>query len=77
MTIRRRDGNVIITLPELKEPKPSKSRKSVVVATSYGVRRSKLRVDDQRILYVASAFYYPVRRPARRRFTRRQKKARR
>lgn len=62
MKIRRWNGNFVITIPKLDEPKPSKSGKSILVATS-GIRKSKLKVDGHSILYVANVFFYPAARP--------------
>jgi hypothetical protein len=63
MKIRRWNGNFVITLPALDEPRPSKTRKSILIATSRGVRKSKLKVDGRSILYIANVFFYPVARP--------------
>jgi hypothetical protein len=60
MRIRRWNGNLVITLPALDEPKASRTGKSVLVATSRGVRKSKLKFDGRSILYVANAFFYPT-----------------
>jgi len=36
----------------------------MLVASSHGVRRSKLKADGRNVLFVANAFYYPAARPA-------------
>lgn len=59
MKVRRRNGNLVITLPLLDEPRLSKSGKSLLMASTRGVRRSKLKVNSRRILYVANVFAYP------------------
>jgi hypothetical protein len=43
----------------LDEPRPSRTGKSLLIATSSGVRKSKLKVDGDSILYVANVFFYP------------------
>lgn len=60
MRIRRWNGNFVITIPMLDEPRPSNTGKSILVATSRGLRKSKLKVNGRNILYVANAFFYPV-----------------
>jgi hypothetical protein len=60
MRIRRWNGNFVITIPMLNEPRPSKTGKSILVATSRGLRKSKLKVDGRNILYAANAFFYPT-----------------
>jgi hypothetical protein len=60
MKVRRHNGNLTITIPLLEEPRLSKSRKSMLIATSFGVRKSKLKVDGQAALYVANVFFYPA-----------------
>jgi hypothetical protein len=62
MKIRRWNGNFVITLPALDEPRPSNTGKSILVATS-GIRKSKLKEDGHSILYVANVFFYPAARP--------------
>jgi hypothetical protein len=63
MNVRRRNGNLVITVPLFDEPHRSKTGKSLVVAGSRGLRKSKLKVDGFNIFYSANAFYYPVARP--------------
>ena len=55
MKVRREDENLIITLP-LKEPRPSRSGKTMLVATSRGPRRTKVRVQGKIVAVVANAF---------------------
>lgn len=62
MKVRRRKRNLVIELSLLDEPRPSKSGKSVLIASSFGVRKSKQKVDGNSLLYVANVFYYPVAR---------------
>ena len=59
-TIRRRKKNLVITIPLRDEPRPSKSGKSLLIATTRGVRKSRLKHDGQSVLFVANVFYYPV-----------------
>jgi hypothetical protein len=63
MKVARRNGNLVITIPLFEEPRPSNSGRSLVIATSRGVRKSKLKVDGRNILYVANAFFNPVAKP--------------
>ena len=74
MRIKRWGKNLVITIPLYGQPQPSKTGKSLVIASSRGVRKSKLRFDGCNILCTASAFYYPVARV--RAGTRRPKKRR-
>jgi hypothetical protein len=59
MKVRRHNGNLTITIPLLEEPRLSNSRKSMLIASSFGVRKSKLKFDGQAALYVANVFFYP------------------
>ena len=59
----RRKGNLVITVPLFDEPHRSKSGKSMVVAGSHGLRKSKLKVNGFNIVYSANAFYYLEARP--------------
>jgi hypothetical protein len=59
MKLSKYGANYVITIPTYDEPRPSKSRKSVLIASSRGVRKSKRRVDGRNLLYVATVFYYP------------------
>ena len=63
MKIRRRKGHLVITIPMFDERRRSKSGRSVLIASSLGVRKSKLKTDGCNILYVANAFYYPEANP--------------
>lgn len=59
MSLRvRQKGNVLrIELP-LEEPKPSKSGKTLWVASTYGVKATGIRYEGRRIVVVANAFIY-------------------
>jgi hypothetical protein len=76
MRIRRWGKNLVITIPLCDQPQPSKTGKSMVIASSRGVRKFKQRFDGCNILCTASAFYYPVARvrPASRRAKKRRNK---
>lgn len=65
MKLSKYGTNYVITIPTYDEPRPSKSGKSVLVASSRGVRKSKRRIDGWSLRYLASVFYYPevTRRP--------------
>ncbi len=74
----RRNGNLVITIPLFDEPRPSNSGKSLLIASSRGNRKSKLKVDGRNIFYTASGFFYPVAKqgsPAREANKRRKKMA--
>jgi hypothetical protein len=63
MKLSKYGANYVITIPTYDEPRPSKTRKSLVVASSRGLRKSKRRIDGRNILYVANVFYYPAAKP--------------
>ena len=63
MNLRRRKKTLVITIPLLDEPRRSKSGKSVLIASSFGVRKSKLKIDGCNLLYLANAFHYPAATP--------------
>ena len=58
MEARIRNGNLIITLP-LEQPRPSSSKKTLIVASSHGVRRSTARIDGEIVCVTANAFVFP------------------
>jgi hypothetical protein len=60
MRVIRRNGNAVISLPLLDEPETSTSGKSLLIATSRGMRKSKLKQDGSNLFYTASVFYFPV-----------------
>jgi hypothetical protein len=60
MRVIRRNGNVVISLPLLDEPQPSKSGRSLLIATSRGLRKSKLKQDGSNLFYTANVFFFPV-----------------
>jgi len=47
-----------IELP-LEKPKPSKSGKTMVVASTHGVKTTEVRYKGRNIVVVANAFIYP------------------
>jgi len=51
-------GQLIITLP-LQTPTPSASGKTLIVASSRGVKRSTLKLEGKILCVVATAFVYP------------------
>jgi hypothetical protein len=55
MKARIRKRKLIIALP-LEDPKPSASGKSMVVASSHGVRRTRLKLNGKSICIVANAW---------------------
>jgi len=56
MKAKFRKGMVVITLPRIRPARPSKSGKTLVVATSTGPRRTKLRVNGKSVVVIASAW---------------------
>lgn len=60
MRVIRRNGNAVISLPLLDEPELSTTGKSVLIATSRGPRKSKLKQDGFNLFYTASVFFFPV-----------------
>ena len=58
MDTKIRNGNLVISLP-LEEPRTSASGKTLVVASSRGVRRSTARLNGKIVCVVANAFVYP------------------
>lgn len=58
METKVRNGNLIVVLP-LEEPKLSASGKTMVVASSRGVRKTTCRLDGEIVCVIANAFVYP------------------
>lgn len=58
MQLKLEDGKLFITLPQIDPPRLSGSGKSHVVATTGGVRRTSLLVDNFPVHIVATAFVY-------------------
>jgi hypothetical protein len=59
-----RSGALLLTLP-LEEPKPSKSGKTEVIASTHGFRRIGVRLNGGQEVYVtANACVYIPRRPS-------------
>jgi hypothetical protein len=59
MKTKFRKGMVVITMPRISPVRPSKSGKSLVVATSVGPRRTGLRVNGKQVIVTASAWIHP------------------
>jgi hypothetical protein len=59
MNARFRKGMLVITLPVIDPPKPSKSGKRLLVATSRGVRRTSSRIGKKPVYVNANAFVRP------------------
>jgi hypothetical protein len=53
-----------IALP-LQKPQPSNSGKTLLVASTFGVKTTDVRYEGRRIVVVANAFIYPDRKPLR------------
>jgi hypothetical protein len=58
MKSRIENGNLIIELP-LEEPRPSKSGKTLLVASTRGVKPSAAQLKGKMISIVANAFIFP------------------
>jgi hypothetical protein len=53
-----KDGNLVIELP-LQKPEPSKTGKTLIVASSRGVREVSAKVAGKSVFISANAFIYP------------------
>ena len=58
MEAKIRNHNLVIILP-LEEPRRSATGKTMVVASSHGVKKTASRVDGKIVCVVANAFVYP------------------
>jgi hypothetical protein len=59
MKVRMRSEKLVITLPVLDPPKPSRSGKRLLVATSHGFRRTAVKIRDKRIAVSVNACIRP------------------
>jgi hypothetical protein len=55
MTAEIKDGNLIITLP-MGAPAPSKSGKSMIIASTHGNQPTTLNVDGQPVIVSVNAY---------------------
>ena len=62
MTARIYKQYLVIRLPLLEKPRPSKSGKSQLIATSRGPQKVSVRVDRHAIFIIANAFFRTVSR---------------
>ena len=51
------DGELVISVP-MEAPTPSASGKTLIVASSHGIRSSTIKVDGKGVCVVANAFIY-------------------
>jgi len=58
MKAKFRKGMVVITIPRISPVRPSKSGKTLVVATSVGPRMTGLRVNGKRVIIIATAWIH-------------------
>lgn len=58
MDAKIRNGKLVIVL-QLEQPRQSATGKTLVVASSHGVKKTRSRVDGKIVCVVASAFVYP------------------
>ena len=61
MQVKIVKGQVVITL-SLQTPAPSASGKTLIVASSHGVKRSGVTLEGKELCVNANAFIYPSRR---------------
>ena len=59
MKSKIRNGMLIIEVPLTNPPKETKSRKTILVATSRGPRRTALRVDGKPVVVNVNAYVRP------------------
>jgi hypothetical protein len=59
MKVRRRKGMLVITLPVIDPPRPSKSGKRLLVASSRGFRRTGVWVGDEPVAVNVIASIHP------------------
>ena len=77
MKVRKRKGTLVITIPLLNPPKPSRSGKRLVVATSRGARRTGLKLGKKPIYVNANAYVRPDEQQDQRKHARATSSARR
>jgi len=58
LTVKQKGDVLRIELP-LEKPRPSKSKKTMLVASTHGVKTTEVRCEGKRIVVVANAFIYP------------------
>jgi hypothetical protein len=63
MKFRMRSGIIIITLPVIDPARPSKSGKTLLVATSRGGRRTSLRSHGRPVFVNANVYVRPAEQP--------------
>jgi len=59
MDVKIENGNLVITLPCFKPTVASKSGKTLLVASTRGVKKTECFIDDSPIYIGVNAFYYP------------------
>jgi hypothetical protein len=59
MKARFRKGMLVITLPVIDPPRPSKSGKRLLVATSRGFRRTSVRIGNKPVAVSVNASIHP------------------
>jgi hypothetical protein len=74
METKIRNGNLIVVLP-LEEPKLLATGKTLVVASSRGVRRTTCRLEGEIVCVIANAFVYPSEREKGREQRKKQKQS--
>ena len=63
MKIELTKGRLLISLKVRRKPKPSKSGKSLIIASTRGVRHSKVKIQGRRVSVNANAFISADHRP--------------
>lgn len=63
----KHDGEVLKIYLPLEKPHASKSGKTMLIASTYGVQTSEVEYEGRKIVVVANAFIYPREKPKRNR----------
>lgn len=59
MEVKLRKGMIVLKMPLISPIRKSKSGKTLIVATSLGPRRTRLKVNGKRVIAIASAWIRP------------------
>lgn len=60
----KRKGDVLRIELSLEKPRPSKSGKTMIVASTRGVKATDVQCDGLNVAVVANAFIYPKKKPS-------------
>jgi hypothetical protein len=64
LTVTRK-GDVLRIELSLEKPQLSKSGKTMIVASTHGVKTTDVQCDGRNVVVVANAFFYPKKKPSR------------